>query len=95
MRFRMVIGTWEKHEVEVVYSKVLRLFSIFIDGRTAFRHCRLLPWAGRLGVEIKTLGRESHTLVIEPPHGRARSGSDAQDYLVWLDGQQVVRVRTD
>src|SRR5262245_10477764 len=95
MKFRMVVGTWERHEVEVVYTRALRLFSIVIDGRTVFRHCRLLPWAARLGVEIKTPGREAHTLVVEPPDGRARTSVDARGYLVWLDGEQVVRVSAD
>ena len=92
MKLRVVVGSEGQHVVEVAYSRSLRLLRILIDGQSVYRDCRLLPWAARGGVEIKTAGPEVHTLVVEPPRGRFRSPDDADNYLVWLDGQPVARV---
>jgi hypothetical protein len=89
---KLVVGTWEPHDIEVHYGARLRVLSIKIDGRTVYRHWSRAPWATRKATEFKTPGREAHTFVVEPPGAARTRQSDPNCYLIWLDGQVIARV---
>jgi hypothetical protein len=85
---RLVVGA-ERHAVEVSWSAPLRLLRVRLDGRTVYRHWGLLPWATRKAREIRTPGRELHTLIVQPP-ARGRGGDAARaGYRLWVDGTPV------
>jgi hypothetical protein len=92
VRLRMVVGAWEKHCVEVSYGQTLRLLTVRIDGRKVYRHWGCLPWATRRAAEFKNPGREAHTFIVEPPGAPANRSRDPGAYVLWLDGQVLLRV---
>ena len=88
----MVIGTDEKHAIEVAYDAATRLFRVLIDGQEAYRHGE--PISGTLDqpIELRTAGIEVHTLIVEPPGLGRLPRDDTDSYRVWLDGQPVLDV---
>jgi hypothetical protein len=89
---RLVVGTVEQHVVRVAYSSTLRLLTVQVDGRTVYRHCGLLPWTSRRAKEIRTPGRELHTLIVEPPKRDGDRTTGIRGYGLWLDGSPLIRV---
>ena len=94
MSFRRTFGEGDRHEVVVTYGRALRLLRVTIDGRTVYRHSRLLPWARRRATEVKTRGPETHNLIIEPPGSRTLNGQSLRAYRLWLDGTPVLNVQS-
>lgn len=92
MEFRLTFGDTSKREVVVTYSRTLRLLRIVIDGRVAYRHCRLVPWARRKADDFKTAGPEAHCFVVEPPGSPSLGGHERGGYRIWLDGTPVLRI---
>jgi hypothetical protein len=92
MQFRIVVGEWEKHEVEVSYGRTTGILRVRIDGKTAYSHWGRLPWADRRARDFKTPGREAHTFIVEPPGAPANLDRDPGAYVIWLDSQLLLRV---
>ncbi|HEX5009899.1 MAG TPA: class I SAM-dependent methyltransferase [Planctomycetota bacterium] len=95
LSYRLRLGASEPHEVEVRFGPALRVLTVKIDGQQVYRHWDRAPWASRRSRDFKLPGREAHTLVVDPPGGRNTRGLDARSYVVWLDGQPVLRVGRD
>jgi len=89
MKFRMVVGDREKHEVEVSYLPFLAFLRVKMDGRVIHWSWRLLPGARRRGFEFRTPADELHFLVLEPLHPPSVQRLAREAFRLWMDGQPV------
>ena len=92
LSYRFSVGTEKPHDVEVSYGRTLRVLRVVIDGRTAYRHSGLLPWAARAARDFKTPGREAHTILVEPPGSCMNPGTGPGRYVIWLDGVPILKI---
>jgi len=89
MKFRMVVGDRERHEVEVSYLPFLAFLRVKMDGRVIHWSWRLLPSSRRRGFEFRTPADELHFLVLEPLHPPSVQRLAREAFRLWMDGQPV------